>query len=164
MQRGATLIQIMFGLALAGVLTQVSLSAYGPLSDALHRAMLARELAQALRLARGQALLHGEVMALQPLESGWAAGWQVVRAKDRQIMREQRFAQRARVGIAGTTGREIRFSAQGVPLAGHGTLRNGTFHVCDAKAGWSRHQVVWASSGRISLRTEDLAEPRCAGR
>lgn len=164
MQRGATLIQIMLALALAGVLTQVSLSAYSAVSDELHRALLARELAQALRLTRGQALLHGEVVALQPLDSGWDAGWQVVRVKDRQIVREQRFGQRAQVAVVGSTGREIRFSAQGVPLAGHGTLRNGTFHVCDAETGRSRHQVVWASSGRISLRTEDFAQPRCAGR
>lgn len=162
MQRGATLIQIMLGLALAGVLTQVSLGAYGRMSDELHRATLARELAQALRLARGQASLHGEAVALQPWGTGWNTGWRVIRVHDRQVVREQRIGQRPRVGIVGTTGREIRFSAQGIPLAGHGALRNGTFHVCDTEAARSRQQVVWASSGRISLRTEDLAEPRCA--
>ena len=162
MQRGATLIQIMLALALAGVLTQVSLNAYRAMGDELHRTSLARELTQALRLARGQALLQGEVMALRPWGTAWNTGWQVIRVQDGQILREQRFSPRARVTIVGTTRREVRFSAQGIPLAGHGALRNGTFHVCDAQTSRSRHQVVWASSGRISLRTEDLAEPRCA--
>ncbi|MBF8781954.1 GspH/FimT family protein [Pseudomonas fulva] len=160
-QHGATLIQTMLALAVTTILAQLGSSAYAELSDDLHAAACARELAQALRLARSHALLHEQTVQVRALEQDWSQGWRVQAMHDSQVLREQQLACRSK--IVGTAQREIRFSAQGVPLGGHAALRNGTLHICRRGQPDSRYQVVWASSGRVSLRTERLAEPRCAG-
>ncbi|MFJ4348230.1 GspH/FimT family pseudopilin [Pseudomonas sp. NPDC089401] len=154
-QRGVTLIQMMFALAMAALLTQIGMPAYARFSDDLHRAAAARDLAQALRSARSHAMLQGQRVQVKSLENDWGKGWQVVLESNQQVLREHRLYRPMR--IAQNAGRQVRFSALGVPLGRGNNFKSATLQICG-----SPYHVVLASSGRISLRTEDLQDPLCA--
>lgn len=160
-QQGATLIQMMLALAMAAVLIQLGMPAYNGLSDDLLRAAAARDLAQALRSARSHALLQGQAVLVLPLESDWGKGWRVMLAHNQQVLREQRLVRPLR--IVANTGQQVKFSALGVPQGRNANLLGGTLHICQAGAAASQYRVVLATSGRVSLRTDELFEPLCAG-
>ncbi|MFJ4155003.1 GspH/FimT family pseudopilin [Pseudomonas sp. NPDC089752] len=155
-QQGVTLIQMMFALAMATLLTQLGLPAYARLSDDLHKAAVARDLAQTLRSARSHAVLQGQPVLVQSLDKDWGKGWRVMLEHNQRVLREQRLPRP--VNIAANTGGQIRFSALGTPWNGFG----GRLEVCEKKAGPSLYRVVLASSGRISLRTDEMKGSLCA--
>ncbi|UBM26053.1 GspH/FimT family protein [Pseudomonas sp. p1(2021b)] len=160
-QRGVTLIQMMCALALAGLLANVGLPAYNQLSDDLHRASAARDLAQALRSARSHALLQQQTVLVEPLEGDWGKGWRTRLAHNNQSLREQRLARK--LSIASNLGKEVKFSGLGVPLRGNGGFLGGTLEICRRTAQASRYWIVLAPSGRVDLRTVSNEPSRCAG-
>ena len=146
-QQGATLIQMMLALAMAAVLTQLGMPAYTRLSDDLHSAAAARDLAQALRSARSHALLQGQTVRVQPMEGDWGKGWRVVLEHNQQVLREHRLSRPLR--IAHNTTGQVRFSAVGIPLG----RSNSTLEICERASPTGQHHVVLSTSGRISVRT-----------
>ncbi|GLH35099.1 GspH/FimT family protein [Pseudomonas sp. BR1R-5] len=161
-QQGVTLIQMMFGLAMAALLTQLGMPAYAKLSDDLHRAAAARDLAQALRSARSHAALQGQAVVVQSLDNDWGKGWRVLLEHNQQLLREYRLARPQRVKA--NIGNQVKFSALGVPLGKSNNLSGGRLEVCERSSATSRHRVVLATSGRVSLRTDELKKSLCAGR
>lgn len=156
-QRGVTLIQIMFAVAMAALLTQLGMPAYARLSDDLHRAAAARELAQTLRSARSHAMLQSQPVLVRPLESDWGKGWRVLLEHNQQVLREHRFSRPMK--IAGNTDRQVKFSAQGMPVGRLGA----TISVCEGPSTSSKYRVVISSAGRVDLRTDEKTDPLCAG-
>ncbi len=156
-QQGVTLLQMMSALAVAGLLTQLGVSAYGKLSEELHQAATARELVQALRDARNQALLGQRAVVVRPMEEDWGKGWRVVLEHNGQLLREYRLAKPAR--IVASSARTVRFSGRGAPLGdGFGGI---TLAVCRRGATGGEQHVVLSPSGRVSLREGDNG--LCAG-
>ncbi|MFF7064227.1 GspH/FimT family pseudopilin [Pseudomonas sp. NPDC008258] len=150
-QRGVTLIQMLSALAVAVLLTQLGVPAYARMSDDLHRAAAARDLAQALRSARSHAILQSQPVLVQALDSDWGKGWRVLLEHNQQLLREQRLSKPMK--ILANTGDQVKFSASGVPLSKHNGMLSGRLELCEKTAATSLHRVVMASSGRISLRT-----------
>jgi len=148
---------MMLALGMATLLTQLGMQAYARLSDDLHRAAAARNLAQALRSARSHAMLQSQPVLVQSLENDWGKGWRVVLESNQQMLREHRLSRPLR--IATNRGQQVRFSALGIPLGRGNNFTGATLEICD-----SPYRVVLASTGRISLRTEDRENPLCAGR
>ena len=161
-QRGVTLIQMMFALAMAALLTQLGMPAYARLSDDLHRSAAARDLAQALRSARSHAMLQSQQVLVQSLEDDWGKGWRVLLEHNQQVLREHRLSRP--VNIAANTGRQVKFSALGVPLGVNNGLLGGRLELCEKPSSKSQYRVVLATSGRISLRTDEPEKSLCAGR
>ena len=157
-QQGVTLIQMMFGLAVATLLTQLGMPAYARLSDDLHRAAAARDLAQALRTARSHAQLQRQAVQVRALDSDWGKGWQVILEHNQQVLREHRLSRPIR--IAANSGGQVKFSALGV-LHNNRWL-GATLEVCERSSATSQHRVVLASGGRISLRTGEPENSLCA--
>lgn len=155
-QKGVTLIQTMSALAVAALLTQLGMPAYAKLSDDLHRAAAARDLAQALRSARSHAMLQSQPVRVQPLHNDWGKGWQVVLERNQQVLREHSLTRPLK--IANSAGTQMRFSALGVPLGRGSSFGGGTLTVCN-----SPYQVVLAPTGRISLRSREPEGSTCAG-
>lgn len=161
-QQGVTLIQMMFALALAGVLTHISAPTYSTMSSGLHQQAAAKDLAQALRTARSEALLRNQVVRLQALEDNWGNGWRMVVEQDGpQLLYQQRLE---RVSIVGNqpVARQVRFSGLGVPLHEGGAFQAGTLFVCRRPDPFSQYRVVLAHTGRVSLREEPGEQPLCA--
>ena len=157
-QRGVTLIQMMFALAMAALLTQLGMPAYARMSDDLHRAAAARDLAQALRSARSHAMLQGQPVLVRPLENDWGKGWLVQLEHNQQTLREHRLTRSMRI-IENTRG-QVKFSALGMPVGQFGA----TLEVCERSPASNKYQVVISSAGRVDLRTVKVANPLCAGR
>jgi len=158
-QQGVTLIQMMCALAVAVLLTQLGMPAYARMSDDLHRAAAARDLAQALRSARSHALLQGQVVLVQGLEGEWGKGWRVVLEHNQQVLREQRLSRQMQ--ITSNSGVQVKFSSLGVPLGASNNWLGATLEVCERSTATSRYQVVLAPSGRVKLLTEDRNNSRC---
>ncbi|TLP59972.1 type IV pili biogenesis protein FimT [Pseudomonas mosselii] len=157
-QQGVTLIQMMFALGVAGLLTQLSVTAYKAMSDDLHQANVARSLALALREARNQATLRHQATLVRPLRGDWGQGWRISLEDGEQLLREYRPARPVR--IIASSRRVVRFSARGAPLgAGFGAV---TLFICERNPPLSQHRVVLSSSGRVSLRSTQTNG--CAGR
>ncbi|MFJ4441669.1 GspH/FimT family pseudopilin [Pseudomonas sp. NPDC089422] len=157
-QRGVTLIQMMFALAMAALLTQLGMPAYARLSDGLHRAAAARDLALALRSARSHAMLQSQPVLVRPLENNWGKGWLVQLEHNQQVLREHRLTRPMRI-VENTKG-QVKFGAVGMPVGQFGA----TLEVCEnAPASNKYHQVVISSAGRVDLRTVKEADSLCAG-
>lgn len=156
-QQGVTLLQIMSALAVAGLLTQLGVSAYGKLSAELDQAATVRELAQALRDARNQALLRQRAIVVQPLENDWGKGWRVLLEHNSLLLREHRLAKPAR--IVASSGRAVRFSGRGAALGdGFGGI---TLTLCRRGGVGNEQRVVLSPSGRVRLLSD--GKRRCAG-
>ncbi|MEN5303919.1 GspH/FimT family pseudopilin [Pseudomonas sp. TWI628] len=157
-QRGVTLIQMMFALAMAALLTQLGMPAYARLRDDLHRAATARDLAQALRSARSHAMLQSQPVLVRPLENDWGKGWLVQLEHNQQVLREHRLTRSLRI-VENTNG-QVRFNALGMPVGRVGA----TLGVCESSAAISKYQVVISRAGRVDLRTDEKTDSLCAGR
>ncbi|MCE7766247.1 type IV pili biogenesis protein FimT [Pseudomonas putida] len=160
-QRGVTLIQMLSALAVAVLLTQLGVPAYARMSDDLHRAAAARDLAQALRSARSHAMLQSQPVLVQALDGNWGKGWRVMLEHNQQMLREQRLSRPLK--ITSNRGEQFKFSALGAPMTLGNSWLGATLEVCERSSASSRHQVVLASSGRVTLRTEDRNNNRCNG-
>lgn len=158
-QRGVTLIQMLSALAVAVLLTQLGMPAYARMSDDLHRAAAARDLAQVLRSARSHALLQGQPVLVLALDGNWGNGWRVVLEHNRQVLREQRLSKPLK--ITSNRGEQFKFSALGVPMTSGNSWLGAKLEMCERAAARSRYQVVLASSGRVRLLTEDRSNDRC---
>ncbi|WP_060501377.1 GspH/FimT family pseudopilin [Pseudomonas sp. NBRC 111133] len=158
-QRGVTLIQMLSALAVAVLLTQLGIPAYATMSDDLHRAAAARDLAQALRSARSHAMLQTQPVLVQALDGNWGNGWRVVLEHNQQVLREHRLSRPMK--ITANTGGEVKFSALGVPMQPNNAQMSGRLVVCDKPT--SPYRVFMASTGRIDLRKDNPNDPLCAG-
>ncbi|MCG8295820.1 GspH/FimT family protein [Pseudomonas entomophila] len=156
-QQGVTLIQMMCALAVAGLLTHLGTTAYTTISETLHQAATARELAQALRAARNHAMLRQQAVRVRPREGDWSKGWRVTLERNDELLREYQLVRPLRITASST--REVRFSRRGAPL-GEG-FGGTTLDICQRTTLLSRHQVVLSPSGRVSLRSDEGR--RCAG-
>ena len=159
-QRGVTLIQMLSALAIAVLLTQLGMPAYARMSDDLHRAAAARNLAQALRSARSHAMLQSQPVLVQALDGNWGKGWRVVLEHNQQLLREQRLSRPLK--ITSNRGEQFKFSALGVPMTLNNSWLGTTLEVCERSSASSRYQVVLASTGRVRLLAEDRNNTRCA--
>ncbi|AJQ49200.1 hypothetical protein D3C76_1188030 [compost metagenome] len=159
-QRGVTLIQMLSALAVAVLLTQLGVPAYARMSDDLHRAAAARDLAQALRSARSHAMLQSQPVLVQALDGNWGKGWRVVLEHNQQLLREQRLSRPLK--ITSNRGEQFKFSALGVPMTLNNSWLGTTLEVCERSSASSRYQVVLASTGRVRLLAEDRNNTRCA--
>ena len=159
-QRGVTLIQMLSALAIAVLLTQLGMPAYARMSDDLHRAAAARDLAQALRSARSHAMLQSQPVLVQALDGNWGNGWRVVLEHNQQLLREQRLSRPLK--ITSNRGEQFKFSALGVPMTLNNSWLGTTLEVCERSSASSRYQVVLASTGRVRLLAEDRNNTRCS--
>ncbi|WP_019473247.1 GspH/FimT family pseudopilin [Pseudomonas sp. S13.1.2] len=159
-QRGVTLIQMLSALAVAVLLTQLGVPAYARMSDDLHRAAAARDLAQALRSARSHAMLQSQPVLVQALDGNWGKGWRVVLEHNQQLLREQRLSRPLK--ITSNRGEQFKFSALGVSMTLNNSWLGTTLEVCERSSASSRYQVVLASTGRVRLLAEDRNNTRCA--
>jgi len=147
----------MFALAIAALLTQLGMPAYARLSDGLHSAAAARDLAQALRSARSHAMLQSRPVLVRPLQDDWSKGWVVQLEHNQQVLREYRLARSVRI-VENTRG-QVKFSALGMPVGRFGA----TWGVCEGSAASSKYQVVISHAGRVDLRTDENTDSLCAG-
>lgn len=161
-QQGVTLIQMLFAVGLLALLTQLGTSTYSKMSHDLRQQAFAEGLAQALRAARGEALLRNRVVVLHALEGDWSNGWQMLLEQDEApLLRE--FSASGGIRVVGNqpVARRVRFSGLGAPLRERGAFLSGTLEICGVPGQENLYQVVLSPSGRVRLVHAPPPRPLC---
>ncbi|MFD2642064.1 GspH/FimT family pseudopilin [Pseudomonas japonica] len=161
-QQGVTLIQMLFAVGLLALLTSLGTSTYSRMSHDLQQQAIAESLAQALRVARSEALLRNQVVMLRAIEGDWSKGWQILLERsDMPLLRE--YSARGNIRVVGNqpVAQRVRFSGLGVPLRESGAFLSGTLHVCAAPGQDRLYQVVLSPSGRVRVRHAPTNKPLC---
>ena len=168
-EQGFSLIELLMGLAIAGIVLLLVSPAYAGLKESNHREESAKSLVSGLRSARSEAIARGQVVIIHAIEDDWSQGWRIIldvsgkghEDPDNPLLIERRSSMG--VAIIGNlyVGTAVRFGPLGGPVAGG--FQAGTLHVCAAREAQSQHQVVLASNGRISLRSKRTAQALCPG-
>ena len=165
-QQGLTLIELLAGLVLIGVVAALAVPAFGALIDSQRRQDTAQQLISGLRLARVEAILRGQPVIMQALEGGWSRGWNVFvdanrnqfRDDDELILAERSGHRDIRVVGNTRVAARVGFDSTG-RLINNG---NGTLAVCLKGSPASHAQVAIAVTGRVSLRSEGFGTEPCA--
>jgi type IV fimbrial biogenesis protein FimT len=167
-EQGFSLIELLMGLAIVGIVLHLVSPAYAAVLESNHREEAARSLASGLRSARSEAISRGQVVVIHAMNDDWSQGWRIILDISGKGHEDPGnpllFERRSRIGVAIFGNRNvktaIRFGPLGEPVSGG--FQAGTLHVCAAREAQSQHQVVLASNGRISLRSEKTTQALCA--
>ena len=168
-QQGFSLIELLMGLTITGIVLSLVSPALAALTEANHREEAANSLVAGLRSARSEAIMRSQTVMIHAIDGDWSQGWRIivdVNGKGHEDSSNPLLVERrsgTRVPIFGNqyVRTSIRFSNLGEPL--HNGFQAGTLHVCAVREPISQHQVVLASNGRVSLRSQKTVQALCAG-
>lgn len=167
-EQGFSLIELLMGLAIVGIVLQLVSPAFAALTESNYQEEAAKSLVSGLRSARSEAISRGEAVVIHGIDDDWSQGWRIildVSGKGHEDPGNPLLIERrSGMGVAIFGNRNvktaIRFGPLGEPVSGG--FQAGTLHVCAAREAHSQHQVVLASNGRISLRSDKTAQALCA--
>ena len=171
LQRGFSLIELLMGLMIVGIVLLLVSPAFATLTESNHREEAAQSIISGIRNARTLAISRNQSVVIHGINGDWGQGWRIildVSGKGPEDRSNPLVAERAsstRVPIAGNwlVKRYVRFSSLGEPLMPKRAFQAGTLHICDAHEPVSQLQVVLAPTGRVSLRNQKAAQALCAG-
>ncbi|TFY92400.1 prepilin-type N-terminal cleavage/methylation domain-containing protein [Pseudomonas kairouanensis] len=168
-QRGFTLLELLLGLLVSGILAHLAVPAFKSLLESQQRQTTAQSLAQGLRFARSEAIAHNRAVVIHALDDDWGQGWRVIvdvsgrghEDEDNPVRLLRQESGRVAIIGNGPVKNQVRFSGLGEPVFPGGGFRAGTVHVCATDQAQSLHQIVLAPSGRISLRSDRAEQALC---
>ncbi|WP_392891537.1 GspH/FimT family pseudopilin [Pseudomonas migulae] len=168
-QQGFSLVELLMGLMIVGIVLHLVTPAFAALTESNHREVAAESLISGIRNARTLAISRNQSVVIHGINGDWGQGWRIIvdvsgKGPDdssNPIVIEH--TSETRVPIAGNwwVKRYIRFSSLGEPLMPKKAFQAGTLHLCDAHEPVSQLQVVLAATGRVSLRSDKAAQALC---
>ncbi|MGF6204669.1 GspH/FimT family pseudopilin [Pseudomonas frederiksbergensis] len=169
-QQGFSLIELLMGLAIAGIVLLLVSPAFAALAEANHREEAAQSLISGLRSARSEAITRNQTVIIHAIDDDWSQGWRIIADVSGKGHEDTRnpllFEQRssARVPIVGNwrVVSFVRFSGLGEPLMPDKAFQAGTLHLCAAREPVSHLQVVLAATGRVRLNNQKVEQALCA--
>jgi type IV fimbrial biogenesis protein FimT len=169
-QQGFSLIELLMGLIITAIVLSLVSPALAALTESNHREEAANSLVVGLRSARSEAITRNQTVMIHAINGDWSQGWRIIvdvngkgyEDSSNPLLVERRSGTRVPIFGNQYVRTSIRFSNLGVPL--HGGFQAGTLHVCAAREPVSLRQVVLASNGRVSLRSDKTAQALCVGR
>lgn len=164
-QTGLTLIELLAGLVLIGIVAVLAVPAFSALIDSQRRQDTAQQLVSGLRLARVEAILRSQPVIMQASQGGWSEGWEVFvdshrnqfRDDDEAVLAERSGHRNVKVVGNGRVSRRIGFDSSGRLL----NNTNGTLAVCLKDAPASHYQIAIAVTGRVTLRSNGFTSDPC---
>jgi type IV fimbrial biogenesis protein FimT len=168
-QQGFSLIELLMGLMITGIVLSLVSPALAALTETNHREEAANSLVAGLRSARSEAITRSQTVMIHAIDGDWSQGWRIIvdvngkgyEDSSNPLLVERRSGTRVPIFGNRYVRTSIRFSNLGEPL--HNGFQAGTLHVCAAREPVSQHQVVLASNGRVSLRRQKTEQALCAG-
>ncbi|MBK5416282.1 GspH/FimT family pseudopilin [Pseudomonas sp. TH31] len=170
-QQGFSLIELLMGLAIAGIVLLLVSPAFAVLTESNHREEAAQSLISGIRNARTAALTHNQNVVIHGINGDWSQGWRIIldisgkgpEDGSNPLLVER--ASDARVPIVGNfhVRRFVRFSPLGQPLLPGLAFQAGTLHLCATREPISHLQVVLAATGRVRLGSDKTEQALCPG-
>jgi type IV fimbrial biogenesis protein FimT len=168
-QQGFSLIELLMGLTIVGIVLHLISPALATLTESTRREEAARSIIGGIRSARALAITHHQTVVIHGIDGDWGRGWRIIfdlsgkGADDPDNPQVTEHASAADLPIVGNwwIRRHIRFDRLGMPQAPTKAFKGGTLHLCDAREPMSQLQVVLAPSGRTSLRSDKAEQTVC---
>ena len=165
-QHGFSLIELLMGLAITGIVLLLVTPAFATLIESNQRQQAAQALFSGIRTARSEAIVRNQAVVIHGINGDWSQGWRMIldisgkgqMDSDNPLLAERQSGARVSIAGNGSVESSIRFKGQGEALIG------GTLYICAAREQVSRHQVVLARTGRVSLRNDKAEQPLCEKR
>jgi type IV fimbrial biogenesis protein FimT len=162
-QQGFSLIELLMGLAITGIVLQLVSPAFATLIESNQREQAAQALFSGIRTARTEAIVRNQAVVIHSINGDWSHGWRMIldisgkgeMDSDNPLLAERQGNARVSIVGNGPVESSIRFRGQGESLIG------GTIHICAVREPVSQHQVVLARTGRVSLRSDKAEHPLC---
>jgi type IV fimbrial biogenesis protein FimT len=168
-QRGFSLIQLLMGLTIAGIVLHLVSPTFAAVVESNYREEAARSLASGMRSARSEAISRGQHVVIHAINGDWSQGWRIIldvsgrgQEDDSNPLLIERSSGIAIPVIGNSHVRSsVRFGHLGELV--NGGFQAGTLHICATSEPLSLHQVVLASNGRVSLRSQRTKQALCIG-
>ncbi|MHC8323916.1 GspH/FimT family pseudopilin [Pseudomonas sp. GB2N2] len=168
-QRGFSLVELLMGLVIVGIVLHLVSPAFAALTESNHREIAAESLISGMRNARSLAIARNQSVVIHGVNGDWGQGWRIIVDisgkgwEDTSNPMVFEHTSDTPVPIFGNwwVKRYIRFSSLGEPLMPQKAFQAGTLHFCDAREPVSKLQVVLAATGRVSLRSDTTAHAVC---
>jgi type IV fimbrial biogenesis protein FimT len=169
-QQGFSLIELLMGLTIVGIVLHLVSPAFAAVTESNHRELAAQSLYSGIHTARTEAIARHQSVMIHAIDGDWGRGWRIildVSGKGQKDASNPLLFERqsgAQVPIVGNrpVSTFVRFSSLGEPQFARGAFQAGTLHVCAAREPVSQYQVVLAPTGRVSLRNEKAEQALCA--
>lgn len=168
-QRGFSLVELLMGLTIAGIVLHLVSPAFAAVVESNYREEAAKSLASGMRIARSEAISRGQTVVIHGVNGDWSQGWRIIldlSGKGHEDDSNPLLIER-RSGIAlpvfgnRNVRTSVRFGRLG-ELVGGG-FQAGTLHICATREPLSLHQVVLAPNGRVSLNKKKIEQALCVG-
>lgn len=165
-QQGFSLIELLMGLAITGIVLHLVTPAFATLIESNQGEQAAQALFSGIRTARTEAIVRNQAVVIHGINGDWSQGWRIIldisgkgdMDSNNPLLAERQSGTRVSIVGNGPVGSVIRFRGQGEPLFG------GTLHICAVREPVSQHQVVLARTGRVSLRADKAEQALCEER
>ncbi|VVQ13444.1 hypothetical protein PS918_05600 [Pseudomonas fluorescens] len=166
-ENGFSLIELLMGLTIVGIVLHLVSPAFAAVVESNYREEAARSLFSGMRNARSEAISRSQTVVIHGINGNWSEGWRIIldvsgkgyEDESNPLLIERRSGIPLRVIGNRNVRTSVRFNNLGELV--NGGFQSGTVHVCAAREPVSVHQVVLASSGRISLRSNKAAQALC---
>lgn len=170
-QKGFSLIELLMGLTIAGIVLHLVSPAFAAVMESNYREEAARSLASGMRSARSEAIARGQTVVIHAIDDDWSQGWRMIldiNGKGHEDSSNPLLIERqnnARTPVVGNQPVRsfVRFNGLGTPLLPSGAFQAGTIHICSPREPLSQYQVVLARSGNVSLRNKKTEQALCVG-
>ncbi|MFU2328724.1 GspH/FimT family pseudopilin [Pseudomonas sp. NFX98] len=169
-QRGFSLIELLMGLTIVGIVLHLVSPAFAAVTESNHREQAAQSLYSGIRMARAEAIARHQNVMIHAINGDWGQGWRIIldiSGKGQYDASNPLLVERqsgTRVPIVGNrpVSKFVRFNDLGEPQFARGEFQAGTLHICATREPASQYQVVLAPTGRVSLRSAKAEQALCA--
>jgi len=168
-QQGFSLIELLMGLTIVGIVLHLISPAFATLTESMHREEAAKSIIHGIRSARTLAITHHQTVVIHGIDGDWGRGWRIIfdlsgkgaDDPDNPLVTEHTNASGVRMVGNWWFRRGIRLDRLGMLHAPSKSFNAGTLYLCDASEPLSRLQVVVAPSGRTRLANDKTRQGLC---
>lgn len=168
-QQGFSLIGLLMGLTIVGIVLHLVSPAFAALTESNHREQAAQSIVSGIRTARTAAITRNQSVVIHAINGDWSQGWRIIldisgkgyKDGSNPLLTERRSDIRVKIVGNRPVSTFVRFSGLGEPLFSNGSFQAGTLHICATREPVSQHQVVLAPTGIVSLRNDKAEQALC---
>jgi len=160
-ERGFTLVELLFTLAIIAIALSIASPAFTELLRNQRARTATHELRQAIDFTRESAVHSGRPVSIVAISGNWANGWEVVvdagntgtRGEHTPPLATHEMLNGVRILADSTSSRYLHFTPRGNGIQPNGAFHSGTLTVCGE--GSNHYRVVINKAGRVREEAGD---------